>query len=117
MLSVGGFFGSGSSPIGSGRSTPSRVTFARLPESYAGSKPEGPSMRSSSRRRSRDRKKGKGRAGSQKSSDEEDLGWWMTWLFGATISGGKHEDRVEERMGGRWGMRTPGTDGMEDWTF
>ena len=116
LLNVPSFFGGGSggSSNGSGRSTPNRVSFAALPESYANSKPGGPDKQFDRERRRKRRK-----SGSRTPSDAQGLdtdsdegggwGWWASWLLSANNVGGvglrlDQETRVEERVA-RWGIR------------
>ena len=110
--------GSGGSNNGSGRSTPNRVSFAALPESYAHSKPGGPDEQFNRERRRRRRKPSgrtplnthsRSRSLDGDSDDGNRLGWWATLL----LAGGNHgnipfrydqEARVDERVV-RWGLR------------
>ncbi|KII94610.1 hypothetical protein PLICRDRAFT_169348 [Plicaturopsis crispa FD-325 SS-3] len=114
---VGELFPSGqASQRTSGRSTPKRISFAALPESYASSRP-GSSRR---KNKSRDGKKDRDR-------DKEGVGggWFSSWLLGAAAVGGgpavpssagaHHEERVEERIGRSWGGRTGMGAGLDDW--
>ncbi|KAH9844353.1 uncharacterized protein C8Q71DRAFT_903415 [Rhodofomes roseus] len=78
MPSVPGLRSSGSS----GRSTPKRISFAELPESYAGSKPGGAPSKFKGKERAKGVGKGKG-----KGKDDEDGGWWTGWLLGAAGTG------------------------------
>ena len=100
----------GSAPS-SGVSTPKRISFAELPESYSGSQPG-----TSKLRERKGRKKGK----QGKSSDKEEAnGWLNTLLRGGLSSGGlagmgSREDRMEERMARGWGSR-PGYGTLDDW--
>ncbi|KAJ6610359.1 hypothetical protein B0H10DRAFT_2060299 [Mycena sp. CBHHK59/15] len=92
-----------------GTSTPSakRISFAELPESYAGTRP----ARTSSKRKGKGRNKDGSRA-----KDGEPEGW-LTWLVGASV--GNVEDRGERLgVGGRasvWGGG--GRAGVDDWAI
>ena len=119
LLNIPNFFGGGSggSSNGSGRSTPNRVSFAALPESYASSKPGGPDQQFNRERRRKRRKSGSrtppdARSGSRSldnDSDERDgWGWWTIWLLSGSNTGAMgwrfdQETRAEERAA-RWGM-------------
>ena len=77
--------GSGGSNNGSGRSTPNRVSFAALPESYANSKPGGPDEQFNRERR-RKRNKSVGRtpldarsSGPGFGGDSDDGSGWGRW--------------------------------------
>jgi len=74
---------SASSTSASGRSTPKRISFAELPESYASSKPEGVQSKF------RQKKAREGRSGKGKGKEKEDDGgaWWTGWLLGAAGTG------------------------------
>ncbi|KAG6854447.1 hypothetical protein C0991_006526 [Blastosporella zonata] len=120
----------GSTPSSSGRSTPKRISFAQLPESYAGSRGG-----SSARFRERDKRRKKGGGGGKGSEkvggEREEGGWWSGWLgvgMGVSVGGhgngayGKGEERVEERMNRGWGGRMPGGaagfgPGMDEWAI
>ena len=100
----------GSAPS-SGVSTPKRISFAKLPESYSGSQPG-----TSKSRERKSRKKGKQGQGNNK---EEASGWLKTFLRGGLSSGGlagmgSREERLEERMARGWGSR-PGYGTLDDW--
>ncbi|KAF8559160.1 hypothetical protein OG21DRAFT_886106 [Imleria badia] len=100
----------GSAPS-SGVSTPKRISFAELPESYSGSQPG-----TSKLRERKSRKKGKQSKGSDK---EKANGWLNTLLRGGLSAGGlagigSREDRMEERMARGWGSR-PGYGTLDDW--
>jgi len=120
LLNIPNFFGGGSggSNNGSGRSTPNRVSFAALPESYANSKPGGPGE-NFNRERRRKRKKPSSRTPSNSRSGDPSLddnsdegkgwGWWASWLLAGNNPGSMglrldQEARAEERMA-RWGIR------------
>ena len=115
--------GSGQS---SGRSTPKRISFAKLPESYASSRPQGSSSKfkdKQNRRRGKHRKSG--------SADEMDVDgkrttneggrWWNRWLLGASEPLGvygvgiRHEERMEDRMSRSWGGRMSPGFGVDGW--
>lgn len=100
----------GSAPS-SGVSTPKRISFAKLPESYSGSQPG-----TSRPRERKSRKKSKQGKGSDK---EEASGWLTTFLREGLSSGGlasigSREERMEERMARGWGSR-PGYGTLDDW--
>ncbi|KAF9000217.1 hypothetical protein BDQ17DRAFT_1359831 [Cyathus striatus] len=82
-------FSRSNTPSSSGLSTPKRISFAELPESYASTRPEAHRANS-----------GKGK--SDKDSADES-GWW-SW-FGVSGSMAKHEERMEDRMNRAWGGR------------
>lgn len=119
MLNIPHFFGAGSggSNNGSGRSTPNRVSFAALPESYANSKPGGPDKQFSRERRRKRKKSGSqtpsdARSRGQSPDHDSDEGggwrWWATWLLSESNAGGiglrfDQEARIEERVA-RWGI-------------
>ena len=115
ILSIPNFFGAGSggSNNGSGRSTPNRVSFAALPESYANSKPGGPDEQFNREKR-RKRKKplsaqSRSRSLENDSDDGNGWGWWANWLLAASNAESTalrldQESRMEERVA-RWGMR------------
>jgi hypothetical protein len=113
LLNFPNIFGSGSggSNHGSGRSTPNRVSFAALPESYAHSKPGGPDEQFNRERR-RKRSKSNGRTplnarsrGASYEGDSDDgwgWGWWTDWpLTGNGV--GNPPLRFGQEV--RWGMR------------
>lgn len=125
--STSNFFGAGVARVmgsapSSGRSTPKRISFAELPESYAGSRPEGSSRFKAKQKKSRT--KGKSKAKSQvDKAREENGGWWTGWLLGASGAGTasglssyahRHEERMEDRAARTWGGRG-GLGGMDDW--
>ncbi|KAG6919742.1 hypothetical protein DXG01_001576 [Tephrocybe rancida] len=108
----------GSAPS-SGPSTPKRISFAELPESYAGSRGG-----SSARFRDRDKRKKKGprRDGKKGEEEEERTGWWWLLAGAAAAGSGKGEERVEERLNRGWGGRMPGVSagfgpGMDEWAI
>ncbi|KAH7916799.1 hypothetical protein BJ138DRAFT_1139177 [Hygrophoropsis aurantiaca] len=109
----------GSAPP-SGVSTPKRISFAELPESYSSSRPEGAPSKfkdKKARSRSKRRGKGKGKAGVDGSDEQDGSGWLTGWLLGGTSGvalGARHEERIEERMSRGWGTR-PGFGTMDDW--
>ena len=99
----------GSAPS-SGVSTPKRISFAELPESYSASQPGTSKLRE--RKSRRKRKQGKG-------SDKEETGGWFKTLLGGGLSSGltsmgSREERIEERMARGWGSR-PGYGTLDDW--
>lgn len=97
----------GSAPS-SGVSTPKRISFAELPESYAGLQPGASKLRE--RKNRKKSKQGKG-------NDREEAGSWLkTLLRGGLSSGGlkSREERTEERMARGWGSR-PGYGTLDDW--
>lgn len=118
------FFGAGvarviGSASSSGRSTPKRISFAELPESYSGSRPEGSSRFKAKQRRSRSKGKSKAKSQVDKARGENG-GWWTAWLLGAsgpgTVNGlssyvHRHEERMEDRAARTWG----GRGGLDDW--
>lgn len=119
LLSIPHIFGSGSggSNNGSGRSTPNRVSFAALPESYANSKPGGPDEQFKERRRKRRKSGGRSPLNTHsRSRSLEDVsdggngwGWWGNWLLAGNNVGNMtlridQEARIEERVA-RWGAR------------
>ena len=115
----------------SGASTPKRISFAELPESYAGARGGAGSGRGFHAKGNRKGKgKGKGddtakRQGADGDSSEGgEGGWWVGWLLGAagtrsgtgmSMSGGRPEERVEARMARSWSGRAGLAGGMEDW--
>ena len=120
LLSIPNFFGGGSggSSNGSGRSTPNRVSFAALPESYGNSKPGGPGEQFNREKRRRRRKSGsltpsnthsRSRSLDDDSDDGSRWGWWSSWLIAGNSMGSSglrfdQEPRFEERVA-RWGVR------------
>ncbi|KAH0588088.1 hypothetical protein H2248_006811 [Termitomyces sp. 'cryptogamus'] len=109
-----------SSALNSGRSTPKRISFAELPESYKGST----SARFSRGRRKRGRGKGTGRRGGSGNEDEGEGegegGWWSSWFSGGGGSLNAREERFEERLGRSWSGRMPGAPtgfgpGADEW--
>ncbi|KNZ78609.1 hypothetical protein J132_11050 [Termitomyces sp. J132] len=108
------------SALNSGRSTPKRISFAELPESYKGST----SARFSRGRRKRGRGKGTGRRGGSGNEDEGEGegegGWWSSWFSGGGGSLNAREERFEERLGRSWSGRMPGAPtgfgpGADEW--
>ncbi|KZT29366.1 hypothetical protein NEOLEDRAFT_594157 [Neolentinus lepideus HHB14362 ss-1] len=95
------------SSASSGRSTPKRISFAELPESYGSSKPGGSE---SSKYPS---KRGKKKKNKERSDSEGSAGWWASWLLGAngtyggagmSMSVERAEERgVAEGAGRGWG--------------
>lgn len=108
------------SATSSGRSTPKRISFAELPESYAGSKPEGASSKFRDKGKGKERSRGVSK-GKGKGKEEEEGGWWTGWLLGAAGTGSgaglslgaAREERVR---GSGWNTRPgyPGS-GWEEW--
>ena len=102
----------------SGRSTPKRISFAELPESYASSRPAGSSSRFSGKKNKR---KG-GTSGEDVGEGGSGKGWWASWLVGAVNVSGtrlvpstlRPEERVEERVSRGWGSRVFGSS-LDDW--
>ncbi|TFK22360.1 hypothetical protein FA15DRAFT_671660 [Coprinopsis marcescibilis] len=129
--------GNSRSASSSGQSTPKRISFARLPESYASTKPEGEAgsvfqqrKAASARRKEHQR----GRSGSDSggmglrrpdSSDAEgDRRWWSNWLAPKyavdereTRERMYQEDRATRSWGGRMGLGFGGMGhpGMDEW--
>ncbi|KAG6897175.1 hypothetical protein C0992_003564 [Termitomyces sp. T32_za158] len=88
----------GGSAPSSGRSTPKRISFAELPESYrSGSARFG--RRERKRRGSRRRERGQDDVEGEEGEGE---GWWGTWFLGG--GGVAREERIERS----WGARMPG---------
>ncbi|KAG1892165.1 hypothetical protein F4604DRAFT_1697944 [Suillus subluteus] len=95
----------------SGLSTPKRISFAELPESYASSRPG--SSKISDKRKNRSRKR--------KGKDEEEgetLGWFERLFIGGPMStnSARIDDRMEERISRGWGSR-PGGGTLDDWAI
>lgn len=89
----------------SGRSTPKRISFAELPESYAGTRPGSKFADKQKRRKSKRKDK----------RQDELQSWWLGWLIG---SGVPSEDRMEDRMNRGWGGGRIGGaygSGIDDW--
>jgi len=102
----------------SGRSTPRNVVFGPLPESYGGSKGEGPSnFQKQKEAKARAKGKGKGKDFGKGKEKDGESSWWTTWLTGGSglsMSAARHEERAEDRMARSWGR--PGMNGnFEDW--
>ncbi|KAH7887508.1 hypothetical protein F5I97DRAFT_838358 [Phlebopus sp. FC_14] len=95
----------------SGTSTPKRISFAELPESYATS-------RQGSARIKERKGKRKSRKGKNLNSEDELRGWWQKFftsgLSNGMPNGGSREERTEERMSRGWGSR-PGFGTLDDW--
>ncbi|KAF6762075.1 hypothetical protein DFP72DRAFT_877923 [Ephemerocybe angulata] len=108
-------------PPSSGMSTPKRISFATLPESYASTKPEGEAgsvsrKRDASSRKARRKKRLSGgaeddeldgdtlRSRSRRNVKEENSSWWAGWLSGSDGYGGRERERVEDRVTRRMGM-------------
>ena len=95
----------GSNPP-SGVSTPKRISFAELPESYASSRPGTSKFQKNRKSRSRKRK-------GKDEQEDEGHGWFQT-LFGVgSVSTGSARGE-EERMARGWGSR-PGGGTLDDW--
>ncbi|KAG2156337.1 hypothetical protein DEU56DRAFT_766573 [Suillus clintonianus] len=93
----------------SGVSTPKRISFAELPESYASSR-TGPS---------KIKEKRKNRSRKRKGKDEEEgeaLGWFERLFIVGPVStcSARIDERLEERMSRGWGTR-PGGGTLDDW--
>jgi len=120
LLNIPNFFGGGSggSSNGSGRSTPNRVSFAALPESYANSKPDGPDEQFNREKRRKRRRSGsrtppnshsRNQSLDDDSDDTNGWGWWTSWLLAGNATGSTglrfdQETRTEERVA-KWGIR------------
>ena len=102
----------------SGRSTPNRhISFAKLPESYASTRPGGAGA--SKFKEKHNRKKRKGTTMGAGASSDGGLGfgsarWWLgvggggggnTGLGGLSMSLARHEERMEDRITRSWGGR------------
>ncbi|KAJ7593399.1 hypothetical protein C8J56DRAFT_930999 [Mycena floridula] len=82
----------GGSRPSSGRSTPKRISFAELPESYASSRPSSSSNKFNRKGKKREKKEDTKKAG------------WLEWFVGISPTDDRERDR--ERGGaGRWGTR------------
>ena len=95
----------GSNPP-SGVTTPKRISFAELPESYASSRPGTSKLKE--KRKNRKRK--------GKDEDEAPRGWlqkFFTVGHTSPVSGGM-DDRIEDRMVRGLGSR-PGYGTLDDW--
>ncbi|GLB34203.1 hypothetical protein LshimejAT787_0110870 [Lyophyllum shimeji] len=111
-------------------STPKRISFAELPESYAGTRPGGGStkFRDKKGRRGKERV-GKGKGEEQEAEGSVGSGWWSGWLVspGGLGAGGygagaaRHEERMEDRLSRNWGGRMAGTgfgsSGLDEWAM
>jgi len=138
FLSPGRSTGAGGSSASSARSTPKRISFAKLPEPYGsergGGSGRGFEKRSSARRgKKRSGKAGKGKGkgkskadaledasdGSDGSDEDDEMGWWARLLLGSThprgLSLGRAEDRIEARIARGLGSRGGFGGGIEDW--
>ncbi|KAF5321278.1 hypothetical protein D9619_000551 [Psilocybe cf. subviscida] len=127
---------SNSSAPSSGQSTPKRISFAELPESYSSTRP--PSARFAGRSSRKARKRdGKGKDKDDDSGglgvSPSDLGggWWAGWLMSGGGGGAaahmahsssstlaRHEERIEDRLTRNWGGRIHGGyggGGVEEW--
>lgn len=126
-LGISGFVNSSTSSVtSSGHSTPKRISFAELPESYASSKPGGvPSkFRDKARSKSRSRDKAKRSADGRKDKErerDEGGGWWTGWLLGAAGTesgsglslGATREERIPRSPG--WSVRSGFGNSWEEW--
>ncbi|KIK94061.1 hypothetical protein PAXRUDRAFT_33733 [Paxillus rubicundulus Ve08.2h10] len=96
----------------SNASTPKRISFAELPESYSSSRPGSSKLRESKSKKSR------GKKGKDNEKEEPADGWLKTWLSGGLSAGslgvGGREEKMEERMVRGWGSR-PGFGTLDDW--
>ncbi|KAF9462013.1 hypothetical protein BDZ94DRAFT_1195256 [Collybia nuda] len=119
LLGVPGLRALGSAPS-SGGSTPKRISFAELPESYAGSRPEGSSFKF------RDKKSRRGKKGDGKEKEKDgphEGGWWTGWLVGGSSSGtwatARQEERAEDKLSRTWsGRMGPGFGpAMDEWAM
>ncbi|KAG2013264.1 hypothetical protein CC2G_010194 [Coprinopsis cinerea AmutBmut pab1-1] len=120
----------------SGRSTPKRISFAELPESYSSTKPEGESSGFKTGWRKGGSFHRRKRSGSESSGlnvrrpgspDEAEKSWWSGWLSprGLDEREGRdrmyQEDRATRAWGGRMGMALGagglgiGHPGMDEW--
>jgi hypothetical protein len=115
-LSLSSSMRSTTSTPSSGRSTPKRISFAKLPESYAESRPEG----SLSKFRDRDKKR-RGNGEERKGRDEVgESGWWTGWLAGVQgPSALRHDERMEDRLSRSWGGRMAAGFGptLDEWAI
>ena len=115
MLSVFG----GSTPS-SGRSTPKRISFAALPESYTSTRPEGSSSKFNEQKQRRRKRGGTTGDGEKGKESEESGGWWSEWLGGSgtphglTMSLARQEERVQDRVTRNWSGRGYGG-GLDEW--
>ncbi|KAG2073531.1 hypothetical protein BDR04DRAFT_1094438 [Suillus decipiens] len=114
MGSLSDMFGNGVAKVlgndpPSGVSTPKRISFAELPESYSSSR-IGPSKISEKRKNRSRKRKGKNE------EEAETLGWFerLFTLGPAGTSSPRIDDRMEERMSRGWGNR-PGGGTLDDW--
>ena len=129
FLAPGRSTGAGGSSASSARSTPKRISFAKLPESYGsergGGSGRGFEKRSSARRGKKRNGKGKGKSkidaledASDGSDEDDEKGWWAR-LLGSThprnLSLGRAEDRIEARIARGLGSRGGFGGGIEDW--
>ncbi|EPQ59045.1 hypothetical protein GLOTRDRAFT_113866, partial [Gloeophyllum trabeum ATCC 11539] len=111
------------SATSSGRSTPKRISFAELPESYGQSKPGGSESSKYPSKRSR-KGPGVGRKDRDRSDAEGGSGWWTGWLLGASGSYGgagmslsveRAEDRAVEAAGRGWGGKARFGGPLDEW--
>lgn len=128
--------GSRTAPPSSGGSTPKRISFAELPESYGSSRPAGQpySKRRTGKKRARKSLKGSGNESSgmnvrrTSTNSDEEKSWWSTWLLPSPRAYDREgrdrimyqEDRTTRAWGGRMGMAlgaggTISHTGMDEW--
>lgn len=112
-LSVVDLFGSGvAKAFGSGpsssSSTPKRITFAELPESYSSSRP------TSARFREKKEKKKRERKGKEAGASSGIMSWLVKELISAPPPPKWQEESMEERMSRGWGSR-PTYGWPDDW--
>jgi hypothetical protein len=110
-MSLSDMFGNGVARVmGSGSSTPKRISFAEFPESYSSSRPGSSKLRESKSKRRNKKKK------DNEKGEEQAGGWLKTWIGGGLSAGttAGREERAEERISRGWGSR-PGFGTMDDW--
>jgi hypothetical protein len=112
----------GGSSSSSGRSTPKRISFAELPESYASSRPPG-SLSKFKGKKSRQNTSGSGSEASKTVAQGSGGGrtWLMEWLIGAAHGYGlsassSRDQRSEDRTSRSWASRAGMGAGLEDWS-
>lgn len=89
----------------SGVSTPKRISFAELPESYSGSRPGTSKFQEKRKSRSRKRK--------EKDEQDEPRGWLQALFALGPVSAGSGK-MEEDRVARGWGSR-PGCGTLDDW--